>query len=313
MPGNIPLFNSHTRPVLDPHNMPPLNPLRTFEVAARRGSFTDAAVELNVTQAAVSRQISVLEQFFQLKLFVREARAVRLTQIGKRLFEEIRPAFEILGWTTYNILRKRDGNIVTIQTYPTLVATRLLPKLPDFQARNQDICLNFQSEFVRGSFVEDNSDIMIKSASELPDDMDGFLFGSVEIAPAVSPALFSRSGKSAKRLLAEQTILTSKHCQADWIDWAADANVDITSARQITFDNSLYAYGAARDGVGVCIAELYLIADELNAGRLMLPFKHVLKRQSRYWCMWRKHHRNAAQVTRTLKWLESIAEQPRAA
>src|SRR5262245_30236150 len=111
MSNNIPLFNSHARPVLDPHNMPPLNPLRTFEAAARRGSFTDAALELNVTQAAVSRQISVLEQFFQLKLFVREARSIRLTQVGQRLFDEIRPAFEILGWTTYNILRKRDGNV----------------------------------------------------------------------------------------------------------------------------------------------------------------------------------------------------------
>src|SRR5258708_28398801 len=73
---------------------PPLNPLHVFYVAARCSSFTEAAEELSVTQAAVSRQINVLENYFDVRLFDRRQRTLTLTPEGRRLHRDVAPAFE---------------------------------------------------------------------------------------------------------------------------------------------------------------------------------------------------------------------------
>src|SRR5712664_2773093 len=116
--------------------MPPLNPLRVFDVAARSTSFTDAANQLSVTQAAVSRQISTLEGFFGIKLFDREQRVLTLTPEGRKLHREIGPALETIGIATAAVLQKRDSNIVSIQAYPSIIAQKLIPGLRDFASKN---------------------------------------------------------------------------------------------------------------------------------------------------------------------------------
>lgn len=63
--------------------LPPLNALRAFEASARLGSFTKAADELNVTQAAISQQVKILEHHLRTELFVREAKGIRLTEAGQ--------------------------------------------------------------------------------------------------------------------------------------------------------------------------------------------------------------------------------------
>lgn len=290
------------------HKMPPLNPLRTFEVVARRKSFTEAAIELLVTQAAVSRQVNVLEDYFNVKLFEREPRSLVLTDAGQRLYQEIGPAFEAIGWATYDILQKREGKIITLQTYPTLTAMRILPRLNEFISANDGICLNFQTDYSRGHFVEDNADIFIRFGTEMPPNMRGFRFAGMNVTPAASPELFEKCGHDPERLIKEQPILISKHCQSDWSDWAQMTNLNTRNTRVMTFDSSLYAYNAARDGFGVCVAEQFLVACEVEAGRLIQPFKEVVHRNTDYWCIWSENRRVTPQLTRTLEWLKSLAE-----
>src|SRR5258708_7764436 len=107
----------------------PLNPLRVFWVVGRSTSFTDAAQELLVTQAAVSRQIGVLEDYFGTKLFDRDLRVLTLTPAGRRLHREIGPAFEAITWATSEMLQKQNANAVTLQTYPTFGSLWLIPKV----------------------------------------------------------------------------------------------------------------------------------------------------------------------------------------
>lgn len=285
----------------------PLNPLRTFEVAARYESFTEAAIELSVTQAAVSRQISVLEDFFNIKLFERGPRTLELTVEGRRLFNEIAPAFETINWAAHEILRKRDGNIVTIQTYPSLTAMRLTPKLSEFTESSDKISLNLQSAYFRQRFVPENADIYILSCTEPLANMDGFKIGDTTASPAVCPKLFERYGNDPERLLAEQPLLISKQLQSNWTDWAKCANIDIHNSRVMTFDSSFYAYNAAKNGFGVCLAEHFLAVNEIQSNQLVLPFKEALKKDMYYWCLWSTNRHVTPQMQTTLNWLKTFA------
>lgn len=289
--------------------MPPLNPLRVFDVAARSASFTEAALELSVTQTAVSRQISVLEGYFGIKLFDRDQRTLTLTPEGKRLHREIAPAFEAIGWAASEIHRQSDRNIVTIQTYPTLTAQLLLGRLPGFLEQNPGLSVNFATAVKPADFSIEDSDIVIRVGPILPDGLEGFSIAGDEVAPAVSPALFERSGNDPERLLAENRLLVAKYRYSDWTEWAQAADVDIKSARIMNFDSSHLSYRAAAEGVGICAGQLFLIADDLAAGRLVLPFDTTLSRPLHYWCIWSSHKRMTKQIRTTLDWLKGLGSE----
>lgn len=291
------------------NKMPPLNPLRVFDVTARCDSFTEAAEELLVTQAAVSRQISVLEDYFNIKLFERDPRSLKLTAEGRRLHRETGPAFEMIGWATHEILRKRDGNIVTIQTYPTLTALLLLPQLTEFLDENRGISLNFPNGVRPRDFVDESADIFIRLGAELSPGRTGFKLAGDHVAPAVCPEVFTKCGSDPEKLISEYPLLMSKYRQSDWSDWAKMANLDIQNARFTNFDSSHLAYYAAQEGLGVCVGQLFLIEKEIEAGRLILPFKDTLNRPLAYWCEWSENRHVTAQMQKTISWLKALREK----
>ena len=94
-------------------NLPPLSAIRAFEAAARHGSFTKAAEELGMTQAAISYQVKLLEDRVGTPLFLRQARKVVLSDAGKRLAPGIEEAFQRLG-AAFATLRETDQNVLSI-------------------------------------------------------------------------------------------------------------------------------------------------------------------------------------------------------
>jgi LysR family transcriptional regulator, glycine cleavage system transcriptional activator len=102
--------------------LPPLDALRAFEAAARTGSFSAAADQLNVTHGAISRQVAKLEQWMGLKLFDRVARGVALTIEGNRLFIRTREAFALIADNTDRWTEPRGGAVVRLASIPSSAA-----------------------------------------------------------------------------------------------------------------------------------------------------------------------------------------------
>ena len=285
--------------------MPPLNPLHVFDVTARSVSFTDAANQLSVTQAAVSRQISTLEDYLGVKLFSRDQRALTLTAEGRRLHREISPAFDAIGLATSEILRKRDPNVVTIQTYPTVIAQKLLPHLSKLLATDKQLELHFSSAVRPDEFSLEHADILIRLGQEMVPNVRGFEFAQDVILPAASPALL-KSSPALTSLIADYPLIESKFRHSDWSDWAQANGVDLDRARRLHFESSLLAYQAARDGVGICIAQEFLIEDDV-ARKVLVPLSDQrLRRDAFYWCLVSPRRRHTRQLTITLDWLESL-------
>ena len=104
--------------------LPPLNGLRAFEAAARHMSFTDAAEELSVTQAAISHQVRGLELRLGLKLFVRRNRSLLLSEAGQAYLPAVRAAFDQLNEATEKLLQKDRGGHLTVTTTASYPVTR---------------------------------------------------------------------------------------------------------------------------------------------------------------------------------------------
>ena len=114
--------------------LPPLNAIKAFEAAARLGSFTRAAEELNVTHGAVSRQIRLLEDWLGVRLFLRTSRNAVPTQAGSELLAEAGPALDRLAVVSRQMQnRARARGLLHVSALPTFAMRWLIPRLPDFQ------------------------------------------------------------------------------------------------------------------------------------------------------------------------------------
>ena len=119
--------------------LPPLNALKAFEAAARHLNFTKAAEDLFVTQAAVSHQIKILEDFLGVKLFHRKNRLLEFTEVGSQYFAEIQPLLEKIASATEKVKLKTARQILAISTTPSFGMHWLVPRLNDFHQRYPDI------------------------------------------------------------------------------------------------------------------------------------------------------------------------------
>src|SRR5712675_729849 len=142
--------------------LPPLNGLRAFEAAARHMSFTDAADELSVTQAAISHQVRGLEQRLGLKLFVRRNRSLLLSEAGQAYLPSVRGAFDQLNEATEKLLHKDRGGHLTVTTTASFAMKWLVPRLGGFQRANPEVDVRISTGTGLIDFSREDVDIGIR-------------------------------------------------------------------------------------------------------------------------------------------------------
>ncbi len=221
--------------------IPPLNPLRVFEVVARLGSFTKAAEELHVSQSAVSRQVSLIEDYLDVKLFNREQRGISLTEAGRLYHQKIGPAFASIAAATQDLLMTSRGGPIKVRAYTTFAAKWLMRRLPAFQSANPEIDVRLSTDVTPADFSTDDIDLAIQFGDgSWPDAHCDHLFDDY-ITPVCSPALLSRPGASLETLddLKHHRLLHSHYRKGDWSYWLNAVNrpdlIDPAILRRMSF------------------------------------------------------------------------------
>lgn len=290
---------------------PPLNPLRTFEVAARCKSFTEAAEELGVTQAAVSRQIGVLEGFFKAKLFERSVRSVKLTPIGRQLHDDVSSAFQIIRWSTDRIFQ--ENVLVRVQTYPTFAARWLMPRLSHFMTKFPAVDLRVQTAIKPVDFSKTDTEIAIQFGRGDWPDMTAHPLVPDAIEPVCSPHLASIPAPGDMNALLQNTLLTSKYRSRDWADWFEHFGVQSgTDKRWLAFESSILTFQAAIEALGIAMGQTALLSAEFKTGVLIKPFDMPLRRDYlQYWILWPKGRRLSPEARRFVDWIIAQAESER--
>src|SRR3712207_3570108 len=159
-----------------PFKLPPMSAVRVFEAAARHQSFTRAAEELGMTQAAVSYQIRMLEDRVGTPLFTRLPRQVVLTAKGRQLAPAVTEAFEALR-DAFSGLEEAVQSVLSITTLTTFASAWLVPRLGRFQQLHPDIAVQIDVSSQVVDLARSDFDIAIRSGTgEWPGLEAHFLF-----------------------------------------------------------------------------------------------------------------------------------------
>lgn len=294
--------------------IPPLNPLRVFEVVARAGNLTAAANELHVTQSAVSRQIAVLEGYLGVELFRRERHGVTLTRVGRAYAEQVMPAFETIAGATERLLKGTTQGALRVRTYVTFAAKWLIPRLPEFQREHPQVEVRISNAVPDVDFDRDPVDLAIQFGDgRWPRMLADRLFED-ETEPVCSPRYLAEHAPDPRRpeALLSHRLLVSHYRRSDWDDWlaATGRERDAHDAERMNFSSSVLTWQAAIDGLGVAIGQTAMLAPEFESGLLTRPFGLPLRSGRAYWLVRPLVQRESRKVAAFREWLLAAGRGP---
>ncbi len=279
----------------------PLNALRAFEASARHYSFTRAAIELCVTQAAVSHQVKLLEERLKVTLFKRLPRGLMITEEGEALLPVVRESFDRMA----DMLERFDSGyvreVLTVGAVGTFAVGWLLPRLPDFRERYPHIELRLSTNNNRVDIAAEGLDYAIRFGSGAWHDTDATALFEAPLTVLCVPHLAAQLTRP-EDLLA-QTLLRSYRTD-EWTGWLAAAGVtaSLTVPKGMVFDSSLAMMEAAMQGAGIALAPPMMFDRHLAAGAVVQPFDVFVSKGS-YWLTRLKSRSESSAMTVFRNWL----------
>lgn len=266
----------------------PLDWVRAFEIAGRTGSFTAAAKESNVTQASISQRISNLEQRIGARLFVRNARGVKLSVQGEAWLPYVSGALRALD-DSYEDLFGGLREKITVSASASVNELWLSPRLKNWQSKHK-------SQIVLSTMV-------LQADASLLDAAIRVQYGLGEGENQHKTPLFTEqlSPIAAPELIADGAAwqdlprLALSGPRLGWHEWSRLTGDPITPVPKIRFDSFSAALSAAVSGAGVLLASLPLCAAMLEQGKLLRLSDHVLEPRETYWMMASKDGLSASQ------------------
>jgi len=262
---------------------PPLKSLRAFEAAGRHLSFTRAADELFVTQAAISHQIKALEEFLGVPLFIRRNRKLLLTDEGQNYWPKIRDIFESLRAATDQIKSQVAKGPLTVSVVPTFATSWLIPRLANFNKTYPEIEVRLKASDDPVDFLQEDVDMAIYyEASNYP-GLHSVTLLNEQLTPLCSPSLLEGELPLSTPSDLQYHNLLHDFGTKDWQRWLKQVKVKgIDLNRGPVFSHSSMVMQAAIFGQGIAMGHSVLSQAEISAGRLVQPFEHMMYSELSY-------------------------------
>lgn len=286
----------------DPLATLPLSAIRVFEAAARLKSFTRAAAELNITQAAVSWQVKALEQRLGQPLFRRLPREVVLTPSGERLARAASEAVTALRAALSDLTDTGEG-VLAITTLQSLATVWLAPRLGAFQLAHPQIAVRLEASGRLVDLTREDMDVAIRSGSGAWPGLTSHYLFPAEGAPLCSPETARALNLSQPRDLLEAPLIG---LAGEWDAWFAAAGVEAPSIEgtpRLAADAQTLEVAAALAGHGVALGSPVLFGDDIARGRLVCPFATTIAFGGGYWLVYPADRRRAAKIAAFRDWL----------
>ena len=265
--------------------LPRMNELTAFAAAARHSSFTHAAVELSLTQGAVSRAIAELEGRMGVKLFERIRQRVVLTDTGRQYFGEVRTLLEQLGTATHQAMATpRGGETLNLAVLPTFATHWLMRHLPDFTAKFPHVTVNLSTRVRPFSFVEEPFDAAIHHGRPTWPGATARHLMDESMLPMCSPAYRAKAALRKPADLRRATLIHQGTRPSAWAQWLEHAGLATTDAfRGPTYDQFAMVAAAAAAGMGTALLPRFLVEQQLQERKLVLLFDLPLDTASAYY------------------------------
>lgn len=275
--------------------LPSLASLTTFEAAARHLSFTRAAEELHVSQAAVSRQIRRLEEQLGVALFHRQHRRLTLTAPGQRFLQAVVLGLEHIAVAANEITARPDGDLVTVGASIAFATYWLMPRLARFHQAHPEIDVRVRASDYRTDLYGDEVDITFTCGDAHLDGREAYrLFGEKAFPVCSSAYLDAHPGLRQPADLLSHTLLHLDEVvwerigwtPISWKTWLQHQAIDAHPRRHGQwFDNYPMVVQAALNGHGVALGWQHLVGDLVDSGALVRPLEGILNSQRSFFML----------------------------
>ncbi|WP_445767238.1 transcriptional regulator GcvA [Rheinheimera sp.] len=294
--------------------LPPLNALKAFETAARHLSFTKAAEEMYVTQAAISHQIKALEDHLGLKLFMRKNRSLLLTEEGQSYFLDIKEIFLQLHESTEKLLARGAKGALTVSLQPSFAIQWLVPRLNQFSEQHPDIDVRIKAVDLDEGSLTDDVDVAIYYGRGSWRNLHADKLHTEYLLPVCSPLLLNSSKPLQEPTDLQYHNLLHDGSRRAWKAWFTTQNFKHFNVNQgPIFSHSSMVLQAAIHGQGVALAHNVLARPDINSGRLIVPFNHVLISKDAYYLVCRESQTELGKITAFRQWMVAMVEAEQAA
>lgn len=290
--------------------LPPLNSLKAFEAAARNLSFTKAAEELFVTQAAISHQIKLLEEHLSIKLFMRKNRSLLLTEEGQSYYLDIKDIFANLYEATEKLLTRGAKGSISIALTPSFAIQWLIPRLSEFTTQHPDIDVRIKSVDFDEDSLTDDVDVAIYYGIGHWQGVVAQQLHTEYLSPVCSPMLLKGPNAiTSPDDLANHTLLHDMS-RTNWKEWIKAAGVkDVNVNQGPIFSHSSMVLQAAIHGQGIALGNSVLAKPEIEAGRLVNPFDQVLVSKNAYYLVCREAQVDSPKIVTFRDWILNTVKQ----
>jgi LysR family glycine cleavage system transcriptional activator len=268
-------------------NFPSLNALVVLEAAARHRSFTTAAVELGVTQAAVSRQVALLEEQLATPLFTRKHRGIEPTPPCLLLASTLAMSFASIADGVDRLRSTRHQETITIGATLAFSTFWLLPRIGEFHKRYPSAQIRVMSQDSRIKLNSGEADVVVRFG--LPPFDDGLVVASRadEVFPVCAPDYAQRVGHSPSMFQGRDCELighdVSDRSWYSWQDWFSRAGIAAGNAQpRLRFNHYTEALQAARAGHGIALGWGVMVQSHLEDGSLVRLGDAVVRAEGRY-------------------------------
>lgn len=299
----------------DPLSTVPLSAIRVFEAAARLGSFTLAARELGMTQAAVSWQVKALERRIDQPLFRRLPREVALTPAGERLARAAGEAMAALR-SAFTDLADTGAGVLAITTLQTLANQWLAPRLGAFQVAHPQIAVRLDTSSRVVDLLREEFDVAIRAGRGGWPGMEAERLFSAAQTPLMTPRALAALGEGAR----PEALLPAPRVgsDAEWNAWFSAAGVAPVEAGRsasprLTADNQVIEIAAAIARDEAAFGSPIMFAREIAEGRLVQPFDIYIGEDDGYWLVYPRDRRRTRKIAAFRDWIVGqVAADPTA-
>lgn len=284
----------------------PLNALRVFEVAMRQGSFTRAATELRVTQAAVSHQVARLEDLLGVTLFLRTSQGLVPTDEGAMLFPVLEHGFDAMARVLDRVDGRRDVEVLKVGVNTTFALGWLMPRLELFRAAHPEIDLRVSTNNNRVEILREGLDMAVRFGTGGWTGHEVVPLMEAPLSPLGAPGMAARLRHPSDL---GQVVLLRSYRSAEWPGWFAAADVPCPPVTGPVFDSSVALAEMAGAGMGAALLPVAMFARQLAEGRLAQPFGITVP-AGRYYIAWPSDRAVSPAMARFTQWLAGAASGP---
>jgi LysR family transcriptional regulator, regulator of gene expression of beta-lactamase len=249
-----------------PTNLPPLGWLRAFEAAARHLSFTAAAAEIGLTQAAVSQHIRLLESYLNVGLFRRRRRGVELTAEGAAYLPHVQSGLGMIARSTRELFGSRSEGQITVVSPISFAALWLAPRLRRFSKARPNISIELSTIHLPLDYPAKEAELEIRYGEKPFPGREAIQLTVERLVPVADPLLARKVRGGQWTRLPRLSLSGGREM---WSQWFEAAGIKAEEGPRHRFDSFVAAMAAAMAGAGVLLGSRPLIDEALKEKRLM--------------------------------------------